>query len=80
MFDSDDSDNSDDFQGNSIGGPGARDSEASKISLPLFQLLNLDQNSVYSLRGDEAAEIGSKIHSVYSQLGAGCREAYTILL
>ena len=79
-FYSDDSEDSDDFQGkryNDVGGQGARDSEASKISLPLFQILNLDQSSIYSLQGDEAAEIGSKIQSVRSQLAAGCREAYT---
>jgi len=66
LFDPADSDN---FQGNryhGISGQGARDSEMSKISLPLFQLLNLDRSSIYSLQGDKAAEIGSKIHYVWS--------------
>jgi len=35
---------------------------------PLSPLLNLDKPLLYALRGNEAAEAGSEIHSVRSQL------------
>ena len=48
----------------------ARDSEASIFSPHLYRHLGLHKQLIYSLRGNEAAEAGSKIHSVRSRFVA----------
>ena len=47
----------------------ASDSEASIFSPHLYRHLGLHRQLIYSLQGNEAAEAGSKIHSVRSRFG-----------